>query len=191
MMLTGPLLDWIQDSIIERNRRQRAARKRQTPYHGPRGELSLAWIWSQLQNIAHAGQSWFVVSVVGEFATASLLSSADGLRRLLCIAQPAGLAIGVNAAVISIATEWLSDIKMGYCSDGWWLNQQFCCWEIEGGDEDTCEAWHQWSNAMPARWAIYVLFAVRNMFAGWLGMRWAASYVQTFHRLRSLSLQRT
>ncbi len=50
---------------------------------------------------------------------------------------------------------------MGYCSDGWWLNQQFCCWEIEGGDEDTCEAWHQWSNVMPARWAIYVLFAVR------------------------------
>lgn len=50
---------------------------------------------------------------------------------------------------------------MGYCSDGWWLNQQFCCWEIEGGDEDTCEAWHQWSDVMPARWAIYVLFAVR------------------------------
>lgn len=71
-----------------------------------------------------------------------------------------GIAIGVNAAVISIVTEWLSDIKMGYCSDGWWLNQQFCCWEIDD-EGDTCEAWHQWSTAMPARWAIYVLFAVR------------------------------
>ena len=100
------------------------------------------------------------------------------------------MCIGVTAALISIITEWLSDIKMGYCSDGWWLNQQFCCWEIDD-EGDTCEAWHQWSNAMPARWAIYVLFAVRNMFAGWLGMCWAASYVQTFHRLRSLSLQRT
>ena len=76
-----------------------------------------------------------------------------------------GIAIGVNAAVISIVTEWLSDIKMGYCSDGWWLNQQFCCWEIDD-EGDTCEAWHQWSNAMPARWAIYVLFAVRNLFTG-------------------------
>ena len=76
------------------------------------------------------------------------------------MATAPGIAIGVNAALISIATEWLSDIKMGYCSDGWWLNQQFCCWEIEG-DEDVCEAWHQWSDVMPARWAIYVLFAVR------------------------------
>ena len=71
-----------------------------------------------------------------------------------------GVCIGVTAALISIITEWLSDIKTGYCSDGWWLNQQFCCWEIEGTDEDTCEAWHQWSEVMPARWAIYVLFAV-------------------------------
>lgn len=38
-----------------------------------------------------------------------------------------GLLIGVNMAVISIATEWASDIKQGYCSAGWWLNQKFCC----------------------------------------------------------------
>ena len=33
-------------------------------------------------------------------------------------------------AVISIATEWASDLKQGYCSAGWWLNQKFCCWEV-------------------------------------------------------------
>jgi len=33
-------------------------------------------------------------------------------------------------AVISIATEWASDIKQGYCSAGWWLNQKFCCGEM-------------------------------------------------------------
>lgn len=38
-----------------------------------------------------------------------------------------GLLIGVNMAIISIATEWASDIKQGYCSAGWWLNQKFCC----------------------------------------------------------------
>ncbi|TFK83399.1 Cl-channel protein [Polyporus arcularius HHB13444] len=144
-------IDWIQDSIIERNRRLRAARKSNVPYRGPRGEVSLAWIWSRLRNIAHAGQSWFVVSLVG-------------------------IGIGVNAALISIATEWLSDIKMGYCSDGWWLNQQFCCWEIEGGDENTCDAWHQWSDVMPARWAIYVLFAAAFSFVAAHLVRSLAKY---------------
>lgn len=71
-----------------------------------------------------------------------------------------GICIGVNAALISIVAEWLSDIKMGYCSDGWWLNSQFCCWEIEGNDDEICDSWHPWSTVSPARWAIYVLFAV-------------------------------
>ncbi|KAH9929594.1 Cl-channel protein [Epithele typhae] len=132
-------IDWIQDSIIERNRRLRAARNQHTTYRGPRGEITLSWLWSLVRQFAHAGQSWFVVSLVG-------------------------IAIGVNAAVISIVTEWLSDIKMGYCSDGWWLNQQFCCWEIEGDDDEACKAWHSWSDVMPARWAIYVLFAAAFSF---------------------------
>ena len=33
-------------------------------------------------------------------------------------------------AVISIATEWASDLKQGYCKAGWWLNEKFCCWEM-------------------------------------------------------------
>jgi chloride channel 3/4/5 len=72
----------------------------------------------------------------------------------------AGVCIGLNAALISIVTEWLSDIKMGYCSDGWWLNQQFFCWEIESDETSVCDSWHVWSNATAARWFIYVIFAV-------------------------------
>ena len=49
---------------------------------------------------------------------------------------------------------------MGYCSDGWWLNQQFCCWEIE--EDAVCSSWHLWSPTNFARWIIYVLFAVRH-----------------------------
>lgn len=67
----------------------------------------------------------------------------------------------MNAALISIITEWLSDIKMGYCYDGWWLNQQFCCWEIEYDDDSACESWHPWSTAVPGQWLVYVLCAVR------------------------------
>jgi chloride channel 3/4/5 len=70
-----------------------------------------------------------------------------------------GIFIGVNAAIISIITEWLSDIKMGYCMDGWWLNSQLCCWEVESDDE-FCPSWHLWSTATLARWLIYVMFAV-------------------------------
>lgn len=71
-----------------------------------------------------------------------------------------GICIGVNAALISIITEWLSDIKLGYCSDGWWLNQQFCCWEIESDEDVACSSWHPWSKFTMARWTIYIFFAV-------------------------------
>lgn len=60
-------------------------------------------------------------------------------------------------------SEWLSDLKFGYCSDGWWLNQQFCCWEIEGEEVDGCDSWRPWSDVTLARWFIFVLFAVSGL----------------------------
>ena len=57
-------------------------------------------------------------------------------------------------------SEWFSDLKMGYCSDAWWLNQAFCCWEMEGEEVDGCDSWHSWSTVPLARWTIFVLFAV-------------------------------
>jgi hypothetical protein len=74
-----------------------------------------------------------------------------------------GVCIGLNAAIISIMSEWFSDIKMGYCSDAWWLSQQFCCWEVEGEEVDGCELWHTWSSLTLIRWAVFVLFAVRSI----------------------------
>lgn len=71
-----------------------------------------------------------------------------------------GALIGVNAALISITTEWLSDIKMGYCRDSWWLNQGFCCWENESDEEVGCNAWIPWSSFTVVQWIAYVLFAV-------------------------------
>lgn len=73
-----------------------------------------------------------------------------------------GVCIGINAAIISIVTEWLSDMKMGYCSDGWWLNQQFCCWEIEGDEMDGCESWRPWTTVSFARWIVFVFIAVSS-----------------------------
>ncbi|KAI0688187.1 Cl-channel protein [Cytidiella melzeri] len=132
-------IDWIQDSVIERNRRIRKSRQLHTTHRGGRGALTFWWLWSKVKNLLDAGQSWFVVTLVG-------------------------LVIGVNAALISIVTEWLSDLKNGYCYDGWWLNQQFCCWEIEYQDENGCDSWHPWSYAWPAQYIVYVICAVTFSF---------------------------
>jgi hypothetical protein len=44
-----------------------------------------------------------------------------------------GAAIGLNAAVLNITTEWLSDVKLGYCKTAFYLNEQFCCWGEDNG----------------------------------------------------------
>ncbi|KAH8806845.1 Cl-channel protein [Flagelloscypha sp. PMI_526] len=132
-------IDWIQDSILERNRRLRTARTFDTPLLGHGQRFSLRWLWAKLRKAVDAGQSWFVVGLVG-------------------------ICIGVTAAIISIVTEWLSDMKMGYCGDGWWLNQQFCCWEIEDDEAEGCDSWHPWSDTSIIRWSIYVLFAALFSF---------------------------
>ncbi|WEW57085.1 chloride channel [Emydomyces testavorans] len=48
-----------------------------------------------------------------------------------------GIVVGVLAACIDIATNWLGDIKIGYCQSGeeggrFYLNKSFCCWGYEG-----------------------------------------------------------
>jgi len=61
-------IDWIQDAIVERNRRLRNTRKLHSAYigHGSRWEVAWAWTWSKSSIFADAAQSWFVVSLVGE-----------------------------------------------------------------------------------------------------------------------------
>jgi chloride channel 3/4/5 len=44
-----------------------------------------------------------------------------------------GAAIGLNAAILNIITEWLSDVKLGYCKTAFYLNESFCCWGEENG----------------------------------------------------------
>ncbi|KAI0047947.1 voltage-gated chloride channel [Auriscalpium vulgare] len=143
-------IDWIEDSIIERNRRLRLA-KDAYAQRGPNGEITFHWLRSTFRRAINAGQTWLVVSLVGA-------------------------AIGVNAAIISIVTEWLADVKMGYCSDGWWLNQQFCCWELENNEDSACDSWHLWSTVTVARWFIYVTFASSFAFVAAHLVRSLAKY---------------
>lgn len=60
---------------------------------------------------------------------------------------------------MSIMTGWLSDIKLGYCSTGWWLSRKFCCLEISDEGE-SCQEWRRWGIIQPFPWIAYVLYAV-------------------------------
>ncbi|KAF4638045.1 hypothetical protein G7Y89_g23 [Cudoniella acicularis] len=90
-----------------------------------------------------------------------LYSSATGLlgyaRQLLDASQIwivlilTGLAAGVFAAAIDVASDWLGDLKTGYCSAGedggrFYLNKFFCCYGYDGISQ--CRDWRPWSLAL-------------------------------------------
>jgi chloride channel 3/4/5 len=85
-----------------------------------------------------------------------------------------GLAAGVFAAGIDVASDWLGDLKTGYCSAGvdgghFYLNRYFCCF---GYDEwAQCRDWTPWSLALRVtssggKWFIeyffFIAFSVRS-----------------------------
>ena len=119
-------IDWVQDAARE-NQRRKARRAERAGFFEREGRLG--WrrkIWEAYD----AGQGWIVVTLIG-------------------------IAIGLNAAFLNIVTEWLSDVKLGYCTTAFYLNQSFCCW----GSESGCPEWHRWSNFWPLNYLLYMLFA--------------------------------
>ena len=48
-----------------------------------------------------------------------------------------GIAVGGIAAGIDVVSDWLGDVKTGYCSNvaaggRFYLNKYFCCWGLDG-----------------------------------------------------------
>ena len=100
-------IDWVQDAAREQLRR-RARRKENAGFFERDGRLG----WRQtFRDSYEAGQAWIVVTLVGA-------------------------AIGLNAGFLNIITEWLSDIKLGYCTTAFYLNENFCCWGAEKGERN-------------------------------------------------------
>ena len=123
-------IDWVQDAAREQQRRK-ARRQERAGFFEREGRLG----WRRKAWEAYdAGQGWIVVTLIGA-------------------------AIGLNAAFLNIITEWLSDIKRGYCTTAFYLNESFCCW----GAEDGCAEWHHWSTFWPVNYIVYTLFS--TMFA--------------------------
>ncbi|KAI0874767.1 chloride channel [Hypoxylon argillaceum] len=90
-----------------------------------------------------------------------LYSSATGLighlRQLADASQVwivlvlTGLAVGALAAGIDVVSNWLGDLKTGYCSSGpdggaFYLNKQFCCLGYDQGAK--CMGWKPWAAAL-------------------------------------------
>ncbi len=98
----------MQDAAREQLRRK-ARRKRKTGLYDPS-----RYDWRQrIQESYDAAQGWIVVTIIGA-------------------------AIGLNAAFLNIITEWLADIKLGYCTTGFYLNENFCCLGEDNGEELIC-----------------------------------------------------
>lgn len=120
-------IDWVQDDAREQIRR-RARRTENEGFFEREGFLG----WRRkLGDSYDAGQAWLVVTIVGAV-------------------------IGVNAAALNIITEWLSDVKLGYCTTAFYLNEQFCCWGAENG----CEDWKRWTSFGLVNYIVYTIFSV-------------------------------
>ena len=135
-------IDWVQDSAREQLRR-RARRRENAGFFERDGRLG----WRRkLRESYDAGQAWIVVTLVGA-------------------------AIGLNAGFLNIVTEWLSDIKRGYCTTAFYLNENFCCWGAESGkiapstdvqllNKAGCNEWHTWTSLWLINYLLYFLFSV-------------------------------
>ncbi|KAK3401060.1 chloride channel [Sordaria brevicollis] len=78
-----------------------------------------------------------------------------------------GLAAGMLAAAIDVATDWLADLKFGFCStiDGgaFHLSKSSCCLGYE--DHAQCQGWYPWARAFGihsggGKWFIEYFFYV-------------------------------
>ncbi|KYK59598.1 voltage gated chloride channel [Drechmeria coniospora] len=135
-----PMGHWVQDAAREQARRM-TRRTRAAAGLYDRGQPGWRYrLWAYYD----AAQGWIVVTLIGA-------------------------AIGLNAAFLNIVTEWLSDIKMGYCTTAFYLNESFCCW----GEDNGCQRWHRWTGFEPLNYFIYIIFATAFAFT-------AAALVRSF-----------
>ncbi|KAL1993199.1 hypothetical protein VTN49DRAFT_3148 [Thermomyces lanuginosus] len=136
-------IDWVQDAVQEQ-RRRRARRREGADFWDKEG----AFGWRRKVREAYdAGQTWLVVTIVGAI-------------------------IGLNAAFLNIVTEWLSDIKLGYCTTAFYLNEQFCCWGADG----ECPEWKRWGSNAYANYIVYFIFAVLFAFTSAFLVKSIATY---------------
>ncbi|GAA5822428.1 hypothetical protein JCM3770_000267 [Rhodotorula araucariae] len=53
-----------------------------------------------------------------------------------------GVLTGGVASALDILSAWLSDLRMGKCTDMWWMSKGLCCAGLDPGEP--CRAWRTW-----------------------------------------------
>ncbi|KAG8407002.1 glycerol ethanol, ferric requiring protein [Metarhizium acridum] len=135
-------IDWVQDASREQARRKTRQKRAAGLYD--RGQQGWRYrLWASYD----AAQGWIVVTIIGA-------------------------AIGLNAAFLNIVTEWLSDIKLGYCTTAFYLNEKFCCW----GEDNGCPNWHRWTGFGPLNYFLYFIFGTCFAFAAAILVKSFAPY---------------
>ncbi|ODQ63813.1 hypothetical protein NADFUDRAFT_79986 [Nadsonia fulvescens var. elongata DSM 6958] len=66
-----------------------------------------------------------------------------------------GIAMGGLASLLNIVTPWLSDIKLGHCSEANYLSKAFCCW----GSSRQCK-WTPWTLSNIGSYILYILSSI-------------------------------
>ncbi|ODV91422.1 hypothetical protein CANCADRAFT_3125 [Tortispora caseinolytica NRRL Y-17796] len=107
-----------------------------------------------------------LIRAFGRTKYATLLLSAYKSCQTWIVLTLVGMTIGLIAGILNIVTSWLSDIKVGYCSRGFYLNKTFCCW---GLGLESCNDWHTWTSFFPIKYIVFVSLSV--VFA------WTAAYL--------------
>ena len=101
-----------------------------------------------------------------------------------------GVFSGVLAAGIDVASDWLADLKTGFCRSGegggqFYLNKGFCCWGHE--ELAQCQGWTSWSSAMHVRssagrfivgYIFYILYSVFFAFCASILVKRYATYAK-------------
>lgn len=60
-----------------------------------------------------------------------------------------GIGIGITGAWLDILVKWLSDLREGHCSYGFFYNQVACCSGLDPGE--VCHEWWTWSHSFGIR----------------------------------------
>ncbi|KAL8875959.1 MAG: hypothetical protein Q9198_005761 [Flavoplaca austrocitrina] len=123
----------------------------------------------------------------GLFGHAQPLGDASQIWIVLVLT---GLAAGILAAGIDIISDWLGDLKTGYCKPGaggghFYLNKGFCCWGHEEWSQ--CQGWTTWGAALRVKstagvyiveYIFFVLFSVFFAFCASMLVKNYAPYAK-------------
>ncbi|RHZ61178.1 hypothetical protein Glove_349g121 [Diversispora epigaea] len=87
----------------------------------------------------------------------------DGMQGWIVVLL-VGITSGIIAGIIDITSDWLSDLKEGYCHTAFYLSRKNCCWGYD--DHNQCNEWIAWNDVLETRstgakfWTNYFFYII-------------------------------